>query len=254
MEVNASERLQDAPASDLAPADTVETEGIFPMAFERDLFGDVDMITMCDEEQLSGSTSKESRAREIIEELHKKQLKLERRSEFLLRRLRKLQARAMGQHVSGEVVGLLECIHRTLRRVKETSVVENPEGNEPEVKIEEPITPVSSNTLKNLVKKLEVSSMIQSNVSSKQRGSLRYFGSGSVEHGSSRSSGSGSVVVPKLGQQRRLELDRVTGLLKTELKVVENQVDSDATASSSGGESCDEMQTYNNPHQQFLAT
>jgi KAT8 regulatory NSL complex subunit 1 len=35
--------------------------------------------------------------------------------------------------------------------------------------------------------------------------------------------------------------------------VVQHEVDSEATESSSGGESCDEMQNYNNPHQQYLS-
>lgn len=250
MEVNASDRIEEMPASELTSQNPSEAviDLPFDRVFDQVLFNNVDM-TNFDEEPLSGSTSKESRAKETIEELHKKQLKLERRSEFLLRRLKKLQARSMGQHVSSEVVGLLECIHRTLRRVKETNI----EGNEEIIK--EPITPVSSNTLKNLVKKLEVSSMIQSNVVAKQRSSmLRYFGSGSVEHASVRSAASGTLVVPKLNLDTRKELDRVSGMLQTELKMVEKQVDSDATASSSGGESCDESQSYNNPHQQFLST
>lgn len=251
MEVNASDRIEDTPPSELSSQNPSEAV-IFPFdrVFDQVLFNNVDMMTNFDEEQLSGSTSKESRAKETLEELHKKQLKLEKRSEFLLRRLRKLQARSMGQHISGEVVGLLECLHRTLRRVKESNI----DGNEENVKIEEPITPVSANTLKNIVKKLEVSSMIQSNVVSKPRGSLRYFGSGSVEHSSLRGSGSGPVVVPKLTPQTRQELERVSGLLQTEMKIVEKQIDSDATASSSGGESCDESQSYTNPHQQFLST
>jgi KAT8 regulatory NSL complex subunit 1 len=35
--------------------------------------------------------------------------------------------------------------------------------------------------------------------------------------------------------------------------MVENFVDSDATASSSGGESCDEMQPFNNQHQMHVS-
>lgn len=256
-----------APTSDAPPHDAPESE-IFPMNFAgSDLFSEVDMMTMCEDEQLglSGSSSRESRAREIIEELYKKQLKLERRSEFLLRRLRKLQARSMGRHVSGEIVGLLEHIHRTLRKPKDivepmdTSTLVAPGAEvQPEVQEpKEPVVPVSSSGLKNLAKKLEMTAMVQSNVIGKQRGTSRYFGSGSMEHASmlpTRAAVSGTVSVPKLSTEVRHELDRVSGLLHSEVKMVENQVDSDATASSSGGESCDEMQTYNNPHQQFLST
>lgn len=258
-----------------APADTDSAESvIFPMALiDRDLFGEVDMMTMCEDEPmtLSGSSAaKESRAKETIEELYKKQVKLERRSEFLLRRLRKLQARAMGQQVSGEVVGLFEHIHRNLRRPKET--VKAPEPSDStipsavsveipqEVQVEEPIRPVSSNTLKNLMKKIELTAVVQSNVTgNKHKGTSRYFGSGSSEHGGVVESGrrsmvSGTVSVPRLDPETRQELERVSGMLHSEIVTVEQQLDSDATASSSGGESCDEMQTYNNPHQQFLST
>lgn len=242
-----------------------ENEVMFPMPFDRDLFSEVDMMQMCEDEQLglASSTTKESRAKETIEELYKKQLKLERRSEFLLRRLRKLQVRAMGQHVSSEIVGLFEHIHRTLKRVKDNgdgveSTVQNDTLNSPLQNLEqEPIRPVSSNTVKNLVKKLEMSAIIHSNIVGKQRPASRYFGSGSVDYPSilpNRGVVSGVVTVPKLTVESRRELDRVAGLLHSELTVVEHQVDSDATASSSGGESCDEMQSYNNPHQQLLST
>lgn len=259
---------------DAAPADAVpESEVIFPMALmDRDLFGEVDMMTMCEDEPmtLSASATKESRAKETIEELYKKQVKLERRSEFLLRRLRKLQSRAMGRHVSGEVVGLFEHIHRSIRRVKETKTSEPSDTSIPstisvetqEVKVEEPIRPVSSNTLKNFVKKLELTAVVQSNVTgNKHKGSSRYFGSGSLENAGVVESGrtgrslvSGTVSVPRFALETRQEVDRVAGLLHSEVTMLEQQMDSDATASSSGGESCDEMQTYNNPHQQFLST
>lgn len=198
----------------------------FPIAFERDLFSEVDMISICEDE-----LSKETRARETIEELHKKQLKLERRSEFLLRRLRKLQVRAMGKHVSSEVVGLFEHIHRSLRRSKEPEVDPAPDP-----------LPVTANTMKKLLKKLEASTVVGG-----KRTTSRYFGSGSVEYAR-------SVSAPRLTAESGRELSRVAGLLNSELNIVERQLDSDATASSSGGESCDEMQTYNNPHQQLLST
>lgn len=51
-----------------------------------------------------------------MEEARKKQFEMERKCERLLRRLRKLQARTMGKHVSEEVTGLLENAHRMLKQ------------------------------------------------------------------------------------------------------------------------------------------
>jgi KAT8 regulatory NSL complex subunit 1 len=60
-------------------------------------------------------------------------------------------------------------------------------------------------------------------------------------------------VLPKFSAEDKNELEKVSGQLHTQLKMVENFVDSDATASSSGGESCDEMQPFNNQHQMHVS-
>ncbi|XP_046866799.1 uncharacterized protein LOC6651659 isoform X2 [Drosophila willistoni] len=59
-------------------------------------------------------------------------------------------------------------------------------------------------------------------------------------------------IVPSFDTYVTNELTHVSGLLHTEMREVQNAIDSDATESSSGGESADEMVTYNNPHQQSL--
>ncbi|XP_022919364.2 KAT8 regulatory NSL complex subunit 1 [Onthophagus taurus] len=218
-----------------------------------DLFNDVDVMNMSIEEPVS----KETQTKELMAEVHKRQLKVERKLEFLLRRLRKMQIRHMGQHFSSEVAGVFEHVHRTLRRLKDNS----PVNLNNELNLEKPtesnqslekMKPISSSSAKNLVRKLEMSSLLQSNVASR-RHSGRYFGSGSAEPGSFRPGVSGMTNLAPWVPQHKQDLQRIAGLLHTEMGLAQQEVDSEATASSSGGESCDEMQTYNNPHQQYLS-
>lgn len=264
-----------------------ETETIFPIAFERELFSDVDMINMCVDDHLCQSqtaAAKETRAKEMLDDLQKKQVKLERRTEFILRRIRKLQVRHMGSHCSSEVAGLYEYVHRTLRRVKDTSTGTSVSSEINEASATphndsvldlpstsaganasasagasasaEPPQPICTSTVNNLVRKLHLSSVQQSNTLHRQKHVAKYFGSGSSEQLVPipiRHPAPGTVVVPRFAADVRDEIERVAGTLQTELIAVESQIDSDATASSSGAESCDEMQTYSNPHQNFLS-
>lgn len=56
-------------------------------------------------------------------------------------------------------------------------------------------------------------------------------------------------IVPNYDNYVTSELTHVAGLLHTEMREVQNAIDSDATESSSGGESADEMVNYNNSQQ-----
>lgn len=62
-----------------------------------------------------------------------------------------------------------------------------------------------------------------------------------------------SASTSTLDDGHRLQLTNNVGLLKTELRVVEQAIDSEATASSSGGESADELINYSNSVQESLA-
>lgn len=242
-----------------------ESENIFPLA----LFNEMDVMSMSMEEPLiEGPISKETQTKELIADVQKRQVKLERKLEFLLRRLRKIQIRHMGQHFSGEVAGVFEHVHRTLRRLKDgvTTHTEVPEtmtsaplpAQQQQQQHSETIIPpdkmkpISSSSAKNLVRKLETSSILQSNTASR-RHNTRYFGSGSIEVNTFRSSVSGMISLPQWSTEHKLDFQRVAGLLNTEVGIVQQEVDSEATASSSGGESCDEMQNYNNLQQQYLS-
>lgn len=258
-------------ASDLSP----EADSMFPLSgtdltsnlssFEKELFNDVDVMSMSMEEQLlDGAISlKESHAKDLITDLQKKHNKLERKLEFVLRRLRKIQAKQMGQHISEEIAGVFEHVHRTLRRSKDnlnTSVLEGSAStcltqtiNPSEQVVNERLKPISQNSAKNLVRKLELSTALQASAVGRQKNLARYFGSGSIESNSLRHSLVGATTIPQWTPDCKNDLQRTTGLLFTETRLVQEELDSDATVSSSGGESCDEMQPYNNPHQQYLS-
>lgn len=197
---------------------------------EKELLGDVDMINM-----------EETQTRDAISELERNQVKLERKLDFLIRRVRKLQARHMGQHISGEIAGVFENVHRTLKKLKDN--VTNPP---------ETLKPMSTGSAKSLIRKLEMSSILQSNTASRQRHSARYFGSGSIDSTVCRSNMMGMTTVPPWSTENKQELQKVVGLMCSEISMMQSEVDSEATVSSSGGESADEMQNYNNPLQQTL--
>ncbi|BFF89981.1 uncharacterized protein DMAD_08601 [Drosophila madeirensis] len=59
-------------------------------------------------------------------------------------------------------------------------------------------------------------------------------------------------IIPCFDTHITNELTHVSGLLHNEMREIQNAIDSDATESSSGGESADEMVTYNNNEQKSL--
>lgn len=212
---------------------------------EKELLGDVDMINM-----------EETQTRDVINELERNQAKLERKLDFLIRRVRKLQARHMGRHASGEIAGVFENVHRNLKKLKENVATNPPAENHQQSQ-----KPLTAAAAKSLIRKLEMSSMLQSNTISRQRHSAKYFGSGSMDTqvfnrgggGASGNSMMGMTTVPPWPLDEKQELQKVVGLMETEMGMVQTEVDSEATVSSSGGESADEMQNYNNPLQQTLS-
>jgi KAT8 regulatory NSL complex subunit 1 len=265
------------------PSEGGEPEGMFAISdgtdigsglstFER-LLNDVDMMNMCVDVNLAENSlvteNKEALTKERIEEARKKQFEMERKCEWLLRRLRKLQARTMGKHVSEEVTGLLENAHRMLnhsasQKEQTSSVglssgavgvcVQSEETSAAKSEIsrkEKKVKGISTFAMANLFRRLDMLSQQQAAVSTRNHSSQRYFGSGSGDHASSSSNG--PRVLPKFSAEDKNELEKVSGQLHTQLKMVENFVDSDATASSSGGESCDEMQPFNNQHQMHVS-
>ncbi|KAK7870995.1 hypothetical protein R5R35_012190 [Gryllus longicercus] len=255
------------------PTENVEAESMFQMAdgadlstLERELLN-VDMMNMCVDVNINDNTleleNKEALSAVRLEDVRKKQFELERKCEFLGRRLRKLHARSLGKHASGEVTGVLEQAYRMLQSAsgKEgENSTENSDSQivqtsgsvvvkvEPNVK-EKRVKGISSSSLANLFRRLDVISQQQAAITSRQQVPHKYFGAGSGDHSTVAVSNNGISAFPKFLSETKEEVEQVSGQLHTQVEVVEHAFDSDATASSSGGESCDEMQNFNNPHQ-----
>jgi len=226
--------------------------------FEREFFNDVDMINMCVDENLTetglgvaDTTAIKAKSEEALE----RQFKIDRKCDWIKRRLYKLQTRAMGKHVSEEITSTLHYLSSVLSSINSTKTP-NLYSALTSGKIERD-KGIQSNSfsLTSLVRRLDQSSQQQTLAALHHHVPCKYFGSGSSENSSSVNRQcyplSGSVL-PKLGSEVYEELYNKSGELHCQLKVSEIGIDSDVTASSSGGESCDEMQCFNNPQQQSL--
>lgn len=223
-------------------------------SFERDLLNDMDVMSLCNENMnISVDTADQQKSDSLRLQqdiVTQKQFESERKCAFLLRRLRKLQARVMGRHVAEENTGVLELAHRGVKKYFLQELVNT--GSKSNVRN----FPEISGSLHSFLQKIEKMCVAQSNSVNRQRVCCRYFGGGSRDNASGTSSGNNGNRQPVFGTpQVKLngeEVESVAGALSTQLHVVESNLDSDCTASSSGGESCDELQTFNNPHQQNL--
>lgn len=231
-----------------------EEEGF--ASFERDLLNDVDVdvIGLCNDNiNISDTVDQQQKSNNLRLQqdiVAQKQFENERRSAFLLRRLRKLQARAVGRHVAEETTGVLELAHHGVKKYLFQELVnissKSNVRNFPEI----------SSSLHSFLQKIEKMCVAQSNSVNRQRVCCRYFGGGSRDNLAGASGNNGNRQPVFGNHQVKLngeEVESVAGPLSTQLHVVESNLDSDCTASSSGGESCDEMQTFNNPHQQHVS-
>ncbi|CAK1555254.1 unnamed protein product [Leptosia nina] len=152
------------------------------------------------------------------------QARLERRCAFLLRRLRILQSRSIGKRVAEEATNTFERCTRGARKDG---------GGRPM-------------GLKAFIKRVETTSALQASATSRSVVGPKYYNASTSKGDASRSA---SLGVPS-GTLNGLE--DTAGSLRFHLSVVKKQLDSDATASSSGGESNDEAIVYNNQHQQHM--
>ncbi|XP_039311097.1 KAT8 regulatory NSL complex subunit 1 [Solenopsis invicta] len=222
-------------------------------SFERDLLNDVDVISLCNDNMTipvdSVEQQKSNSLRSQQDIVAQKQFETERRCAFLLRRLRKLQTRIIGRHVAEENTGVLELAHHGVKKYLLQELVNI--GSKSNVRN----FPEISGSLHSFLQKIEKMCVAQSNSVNRQR-VCRYFGGGSRDNvgGTSGSNGNRQPVfgTPQVKLNGE-EVENVAGSLSTQLHIVESNLDSDCTASSSGGESCDEMQTFNNAQQQCLS-
>jgi hypothetical protein len=139
-------------------------------------------------------------------------------------------------------------------------VIESPSSNGE-------LKPVSFKEMKSFLRKIDNISTMQSTVLSKKALAFKYFSKPSSsaaslssssnlnQQASSKNQESNFSVsaIPKLDDADVDQIDQTSGLLMSELRLIENNIDSDATASSTGGESADEMTPYNNNYQHPLS-
>lgn len=221
--------------------------------FEKDLLENVDVMSIGIEDQHDDTVEpeKESQAKDLLKEIERRQIKIERKLEFLRRRAHKLQSRLLGHHVSCEISGIYENVYTILKKPKDIY-----ELNTPRLacdNIAGSMKLFSSSCAKNLIKKLEMTSVMQANSLTQQKVNSKYFGSGSVEFPLLKNISSGTINIMPWQIEEKGDLQKIANQLKTQLFLSQKEVDSEVTDSSSGGESCDEMQSYNNPHQQYLS-
>jgi hypothetical protein len=118
------------------------------------------------------------------------------------------------------------------------------------------LQPVPLNEMKLFLRRIENISTTQSTNLNKQTNAMKYFAKPSS---SSLNSMSRTMIntfmnnIPRFESDDAEMVDQVSGMLLTEMRIIGKNVDSDATASSSGGESADEMIAYNNQYQQPLS-
>lgn len=177
------------------------------------------------------------------QENDKKQIQMQRKCDFLLRRLRKIQLRSMGQQMSEEVAGFFEHTHRL---VKKKEKPRDPDDSMMNQQINERIKPLSTNAVKNFLKRIDNVAAAQKTYASNIGQSQSLTGPPSIHHNKL------VTLIPSLDTSTTNKLEQISGQLQTQLKIVEKGIDSDATASSSGGESGDEAVPFSNPVQQHM--
>lgn len=236
------------------------------------LFNDVDVVNMYEEVAQVTPPNKDRERLEMHAEIVKRQAQMQRKYDFLIRRLNKLQARYMGQHVSDEVAGLFEYSQRYWKKKDKehakglSSTTVSPTTLIPDIIPYQPpptnpltpsekLKPISANAMKTFAKRLEGIATTQCSTQTKRIYGNRYFQGTTgtppelVSHAAFTAT---SSTIPKFEDLTIDQLEQSAGMLHAELKQVQNTIDSEATASSSGGESADEMVLYNNLNQQPL--
>lgn len=225
------------------------------------LFNDVDVMGMGLMDVVHNPQYREQRPQELLAEIETKREKMIRDCDFMMRRLRKIQARHMGRHISEEVCGLFEYTQQTIKR------------KERETKSISTMTPINQlhsdksklntpSSWKSLLKRVEhAANNQQSNPAASKLLNTSHVPNAMDTLNSSAGSVSSPTAkpavitqcVPQFDVNGTQQLKQMAGLLSAEMKIVGESFDSDATASSSGGESADEGIVYNNPTQKPLS-
>ncbi|XP_020715222.1 uncharacterized protein LOC101460170 isoform X2 [Ceratitis capitata] len=234
---------------------------------------------------IASTSNKPNPLKEMQNELERNQQGMYRKIDFLLRRLRKIQSRYMSKHCSEEIAGLFEwtarmfagkggAMNRSTDVLCTDTAISVIAARPPASNWSEEKNPVASTQMSSMLRRLEQSSnaqqlcmvptnrILSASSSHMPRKSKKAFLHEVHTAASASAAGSsatmvverkGEIVVPTYDINVSEEMAQVAGLLQTEMREVQTAMDSDATESSSGGESADEMVTYNNQIQQPLA-
>lgn len=219
-----------------------------------------------------------------LEMISREEQQLQRKMDFLIRRLYKLVARSTGSHASEEIAGFLEHVARHHKqKEKQATFLNGPNSAEsiqealqvsadlpatllssPSTSqlnqvessaVEEPINPVPLSDMKTFLKRMESLATMQSTIVNKRANAIKYFTKPLPNTHDILTKSENNCfrnTVTRFEERDLTQLEQVSGLLSSELRLIGKQVDADETASSSGGESADEMISYNNHYQQSL--
>lgn len=166
---------------------------------------------------------------DLNDEINKKQHLLERRTQHLLRRLRRMQGRQLDGHIRNQLGGFVDFQRRDLQTVAKSIRLAGSNISASDLKAEllqsEDVKSLSTAALVNLVRRLQST-----------QGSVN-FGPRTVNRTKHDNE---SVSVLMIDENTCQESSRVAGSLLASHHHMKSCIDSDATESSSGGESCDE--------------
>lgn len=156
-----------------------------------------------------------------LKDVTRKEYLLERRSQFLLRRLRRLQGRHLESQVKLQLKAFVDFQHHNLQSAASKAI--RPFGDLPNNLFNSSdVKNLSTSNLVALVRKLQASQPRQAFESNKKTDAKK------------------SVLVMEQGVSS--ESDRKSGHLRRNLRHWSDIADSDVTESSSGGESCEEWE------------
>lgn len=171
---------------------------------------------------------------QLSEEVGRKQHVLERRAQTLLHRLRRIQGNHLESHVRNQLSSFVNYQNSNLQTVAKTIKSNNSNNNDLKTDLfqSEDVKSLSTAALVNLVRKLQSSN-------NNNKTSLQRLVSQAKSEKDIVSQG-----VLSIDEETCAESSRVAGHLSMNLKHAQSAIDSDATESSSGGESCDEDDIY----------
>ena len=174
----------------------------------------------------------------LKQDVIKQQFQLKRRTDFLLRRLRRLQGRQLEGHTRNQLRHFVDYQHKHLQTVVKS--IQAPVNNDADLKTDllqsEDVKNMSTSALVSLVRKLQAPksmSVNQKMLSVNQHTNVK-----------TESTIQTTLNVLTMDASVKQESHRISNHISSHVHFVESAIDSDATESSSGGESADDYEDY----------